>query len=184
MSYTFSTFHQQLDKLHAHVKKDIGTLRTGKASAQLLDEVLVDAYGAKMHVHELATISVADPTLLVISPWDKSVLGEIERAITAANLNLSAITDGTVVRVPVPALTQERRLEMVKLLHQKAETGRVMVRSLRSDAKRDIEDQKGETGVSEDDIERELEELEKLVTAGIAKVDEMVALKEKELTTI
>lgn len=184
MSYNFSQFHQQLEKLYAFVKKDIGTLRTGKASAQMLDEVLVDAYGSKMHIHELATISVSDPTLLVISPWDKTVIGDIERAITAANLNLNAITDGTIVRVPVPALTQERRQEMVKLLHQKAETSRVMLRSLRSDTKRAIEDQKDEAGVSEDDITRELEQLEKEVTAGIAKIDEMIAVKEKELTTI
>jgi ribosome recycling factor len=172
------------DKVLAHTQQEMAALRTGRANVGMLDEVLVEAYGSKMHLNEIGSISAPDPTLLVISPWDKSLIAAVEKAIQAANLNLNPVVDGEVVKVPVPSLTQERREEMIKILHQKAESGRVMMRSTRADVRRQIEDTKGDAGISEDDIEAGFEELDKVVTDYISKIDELVKHKETELTTI
>jgi len=179
-----SDYVPQFQQVFAHTQLELGTLRTGRASVQLLDGVLVEAYGTKLHLNEVATVSAPDATFLVVSPWDKSLVSAVEKAIQLANLNLSPVVDGEVVKVPVPSLTQERREEMIKVLHQKAESGRVMMRSTRSDVRRQIEDQKGEAGVSEDDIQAAFEELDRVSAEWIGKIDELVAHKEAELKTL
>ena len=184
MSHDFQQFELSITKVFEHLRAELAALRTGRASAQLLDSVKVDAYGSKMSVSEVASISVPDPTLLVIKPWDRSLIAAIEKAIAVANLNLSPIVDGEIIRVPVPALTHERRLEMVKLLGQKIEAGKVMVRNVRSETKHQIESQKGEEGVSEDDIERDLSSLEDKVQQHLDKIETLFTDKEKELLTI
>lgn len=184
MSHDFQQFEQNIAKVFEHLRAELGALRTGRASAQLLDPVKVDAYGSKMSVSEVASISVPDPTLIVIKPWDRSLIAAIEKAIAAANLNLNPIVDGEIIRVPVPALTRERRQEMVKLLSQKIEAGKVMVRNVRSETKHQIEAKKGEEGVSEDDIERDLDSLEDKVREQLDKIEAMSSEKEQELLTI
>ncbi|NCN45840.1 MAG: ribosome recycling factor [Candidatus Pacebacteria bacterium CG10_big_fil_rev_8_21_14_0_10_36_11] len=175
---------QQFTQAINHTEKEVSTLRTGRASVQMLDDVMVEAYGSMMHLNEVGNISAPDPTLLVISPWDKSLVGPIEKGVLAANLNLAAIVDGATVKVPVPPLTQERRQEMVKILHQKAESGKVMLRSVRSDVKDMIESQEGEAGVSEDDTKLSLKELEEVTKEYIEKIDLLVKNKEKELLSL
>lgn len=173
-------FQKTLD----HVLADVATLRTGKASVQILDPVMVEAYGGKMKINEVANVAAPDPTLLVITPWDKSLMGAIEKAVQISGLNLQPIIAGDIIRIPVPPLTEERRKEMVKLLQQKIESGKVMLRNVRSEAKREIEDLKGQAGVSEDDISREVEDLEKVFQGFIDKIDALAQAKEKDLMSI
>jgi len=173
-------FQKTLD----HILTDVATLRTGRASAQILDPVVVEAYGGRMKINELANLTVPDPTLIVINPWDKSLIGAIEKAIQSSGLNLQPIIASDLIRVPVPALTEERRKEMVKLLQQKIESGKVMLRNVRTDAKKAIESLKGEAGVSEDDITREIEELDKTCQKYIEKVEALAKDKETELMSI
>ena len=184
MSITSSDYQARFDTVTEHYAQDLSLIRTGRASAQMLDSVSVEAYGGKMRVAEVASVTVPDPTLIVISPWDKSLLSAIEKGIQVAGLNLNPIVDGQVIRLPVPSLTTERRQELVKLLQQKAESARVMVRTVRTEVKKEIEKQKGEPGVSEDHIEAELKELEDITKAMIEQVDAMTARKETELMTI
>lgn len=176
-----SSYQDKFEKVLAHAQSEFSTLRTGKASAQLLDGVFVEAYGANMAIHEVASVSAPDSQLLVVKPWDKSLLSAIEKGIQVAQLNLNPIVDGEIIRIVVPALTQERRQELVKILHQKAEETKVMIRSVRSDIRHDIEDQKGEAGVSEDDIKAEIEELDSTVKEYSDQLEEMTKQKETEL---
>ncbi len=184
MPYDFTSFHQSVLKALDHVKADVATLRTGRASAQLLDPVFVEAYGTRMKLVEVASIQATDPTMLVVTPWDKSLVEAVEKAIASADLNLSPSVDGSVIRVPVPALTEDKRKEMVKLLHKKIETGKVLLRTVRADSKSEIDAQKSMGGVSEDDIDRDLEALEKEFKKGSDQLDELADRKEKELMTI
>jgi ribosome recycling factor len=184
MAYDFNQFVVKADKTLDHIRNDISSLRTGRASAQMLDMVNVEAYGTQMKINELANVSVPDPTLLVISPWDKSVLGAIEKAINVSGLNLHPVVDGQIVRIAVPPLTEERRKEMVKLLFQKIESGRVMLRNVRGDVKKEIEKLKDTSGVSEDDIKADLEELDKRVKDYMDKIEKLSADKEADLMKV
>jgi ribosome recycling factor len=184
MSITRAQYEPKFDKAVEYYQQEISTLRTGRASVSLLDSVSVDAYGAKMKLNEVASTTVPDPTLIVISPWDKSLLGAIEKGIQNAQLNLSPIVDGQIIRVPVPALTQERRQELVKLLHQKAEGARVIVRNTRIEIKKEIEKQTDQPGVSEDDVAAELKTLEETTKEFIERIDSLTKSKEAELIKI
>ncbi len=184
MPYQFSLFTQRADKALDSIRNEIASLRTGRASVQLLDVVSVEAYGTKMKVNEVANISVPDPGLLVVSPWDKSLLSAIERAVSISGINLHPIVDGTVIRIVVPQLTEERRKELVKLLNQKIESGRVMMRNVRAETKKEIEQQKEQGGVSEDTIALELDTLEKKTKEYMTKIDTLELEKAKELMTV
>lgn len=184
MSYSFTLVVEKLDKALEHVRRDISTLRTGRASVQMLDPVVVEAYGARMRINEVASVQAPDPSLLVISPWDKSLLSAIERGIASAELNLNPVVDGDIIRIAVAPLTEETRKEMVKTLAKKIEAGKVMLRTIRTDAKKEIESQDGANDISEDDIAQDSEELEKYIKEYNVKLDEIFAAKEKDLMTI
>jgi ribosome recycling factor len=184
MAYQFSDFTQKLDKAIEHITQDLQSLRTGKASPQLLDPVQVEAYGTRMKVNELANVSAPDATLLVISPWDKSILHAIERAVSAAQLNLNPVVDGEIIRIVVPPLTEERRKEMVKTLYQKIEAGKKMLRTVRQDARKEVEAQKGTGGVSEDDIEADLTQLEDIFKKSMDTLDQLAQKKEADLMAV
>lgn len=184
MSYQFSQFTQKADKTVQHIQEDINTLRTGRASAQLLDIVDVEVYGSRMKVNELANISVPDPSLIVVSPWDKSILGSLEKAIAISPLNLHPVVDGQIIRIAVPALTEERRKEMVKILKQKIESGRILMRNVRADSRKDIEKMKDDAGVSEDMIKSDLEQLDIEVKKYMDLIEKMEQEKEKELMKV
>jgi len=179
-----SDYQDRFEKALAHLQKELSSLRTGRASVQLLDDVRVNAYGANMAIHEVANVSAPDAQLLTVKPWDKSLIAEIEKAIQVAQLNLSPVVDGEIIRIPVPPLTQERRQEMVKTLKQKVEEAKVMLRAIRSDLRRDIENQEGEAGISEDDIKLDLEELDSVVKDYTEQIDRISENKEKELLRI
>lgn len=184
MSITRQQYEEKFSKAQDHFSHEISSIRTGRASAQILDGVSVEAYGSRMKLNEVGTITVPDPTLIVISPWDKSLVGPIEKGIQQAQLNLNPIVDGQIVRVPVPPLTAERRQELVKQLHQKSESARVMVRTARTDIKKDIEKQENQPGVSEDDIAAEVKTLDEVTKEYIDQIDSMTKTKEQELTTL
>jgi ribosome recycling factor len=179
-----SSYLEKFEKTLSHTQEEFSTLRTGRASAQLLDSVSVEAYGSRMAIHEVASISTPDTQLLVIKPWDKSLLSNIEKAVQLAQLNLNPVVDGDIVRIAVPALTQERRQEMVKILRQKEEEAKVMFRNVRSDLRKTIERQEDEAGISEDDVKAEAQELDDTVKEYVGKLEEMTKKKEQELLNI
>lgn len=184
MPFDFTGLHQDTQKALDHIAHDINQLRTGRASAQMLDGVMVEAYGSRMKINEVASVSVPDPNMILVSPWDKGLLSSVEKAIGSAGLNLNPIVDGQTIRIVVPALTEDRRKEMVKMLHQKLEAGRVMLRSIRTDVKKEVDKQKGQPGISEDMIEADLENLETEVKKYMDKIDDLGKRKEQELMTI
>ncbi len=184
MPFQFSVFNELATKAIEYIKKDLATLRTGKATTQILDPIRVDVYGSVMKITELANVSAPDANLLVIKPWDTSILTNIEKAVAASGLNLNPVVDGDIIRIAIAPLTEERRKEMVKLLYQKVENGRVMIRSIRADVKQDIENQDGEANVSEDDVRDDLKELDKLTQLKISEIDQLAKNKETELMTI
>lgn len=184
MSFSFAPYKDKFQKTVEYVQDDLRSLRTGKATPQLLDTVRVEAYGAQMSLNEVSQVTAPDPTLLVVTPWDKNILESVEKAIASAQLNLNPVVDGDIIRIAVPPLTEERRMEMVKILHQKVEAGKKMLRNVRIDAKKDIEKLKGSDGVSEDDIAADLDELETIFKSYLEQLDEIVTKKEQELTTI
>lgn len=184
MAFDFSDFHQQATKALEHITQDINQLRTGKASSQILDSIQVEAYGTHMKVNEVANVTVPDSNMILVAPWDKSLIGAIEKAINSGGLNLNAVVDGTILRILVPALTEERRKDMVKLLNQKIEGGRVIIRSVRTDTKKDIDKQEGQPGISEDAIETELLELDALVKEYLDKLNDIGERKAQDLMTL
>ncbi|MCA9372649.1 ribosome recycling factor [Candidatus Woesebacteria bacterium] len=184
MSDALHSFQQLSQKAFEHVQQEVRTLRTGRASADILDPVRVEAYGSSMRLVEVASVTAPDATLLVVSPWDKSLVGAVEKAIASAGLNLNPVVEGQIIRIAVPPLTQERRQEMVKLLHQKVEAGRATLRTIRTDTKQEIENQKGAAGVSEDDIESELSQLDEAVKTSLARLEELQTQKETELLRV
>jgi len=184
MAYNFSDFTLKMQKAISHISSDLQTLRTGKATPQLLDPVHVEAYGTKMKLNEVSNVSAPDATLLVVTPWDKSILVQIEKAISTAQLNLNPVVDGDIIRIVVPPLTEERRKEMVKVLHQKSEEGKKMLRTIRQDTKKDIDSSAGEDGISEDDVMADLDQLETQFKKYLDELDQMTAKKEADLMKV
>lgn len=174
----------RLDQTIEVVKKDLSSVRTGRAKPSLVEDVKVEAYGTIMTIKELATISAPDTTLIVIAPWDKGLVSAISSGIQKSGLNIQPIVDGDTVKISIPALTEERRLELVKLVHSKLESAKVMIRGVRTEIKEEIEAQEGEAGISEDSIKLWLESMQKTVDQYMLKIDELGKEKEKELMTL
>lgn len=166
------------------MRREFAGVRTGKATPALLDTVRVEAYGSKLPVNQVGTITTPEPGLIVVQPWDKSLIGAIERAIRTADLGLNPSNDGNLIRIPIPPLNEERRREYVRLLHKLAEEGRVSVRHARRLAREDIRRRAKEGEISEDDARRQEEELEKLTHEYVGKIDEALERKEKEIMEV
>lgn len=166
------------------VRKDLSTVRTGRAKPSLVEDVKVEAYGTLMAIKELATISAPDTTLIVISPWDKGMVAAISSGIQKSGLNIQPIVDGDTVKISIPALTQERREELVKLVHQKLEAAKIMIRQIRTEIKEEIEAQEGEAGISEDSIKMWLTSMQKSIDEYMMKIDQLGKDKEQELMTL
>lgn len=166
------------------LRREFATVRTGKATPALLDTVKVEAYGSKMPLNQVASVHTPDATLLVVQPFDKSLLGEIEKGIQVADLGLNPSNDGNVVRVPIPPLTEERRKEFVKLLHKMAEEAKVSVRHARKTARDDIQQRMKDHEVGEDDGHRQLDEVEKVTHEFTDQIDELLKRKEHEVMAI
>ena len=181
---TVEQARQRMDEALEAMRREFASVRTGKATPALLDTVKVDAYGAKMHVNQVATIHTPEPSLLIIQPFDKSLMGAVERSIRTADLGLNPSNDGNVIRVPVPALTEERRKEYVKLLHKMAEEGRVSIRHARRTTREELHEKVKEHEIAEDDAHKREEQLEKLTHEYQAKIDELLKHKEAEVMAV
>ena len=168
----------------AVLKTELSGLRTGRASAHLLDPVMVDAYGAQMPLNQVATVSVPEPRMISVNVWDRSLVHPVEKAIVNSNLRLSPATEGQTIRLRIPELNEERRKELVKLAHKYAETARVAVRHVRRDAMDVIKKLEKDHKISKDDHERFSTEVQKATDGGIAEIDHMLAAKEKEILTV
>ncbi|MFZ5900559.1 ribosome recycling factor [Desulforudis sp. 1088] len=166
------------------LKKDFASLRAGRATPALLDKIAVDYYGTPTPINQLASISVPEPRLLIIQPWDKSAIGAIERAILKSDLGITPANDGNVIRLTVPQLTQERRQELVKLIKKRAEEGRVAVRNLRRDVLEQLKAKQKNGEISEDDLKRSQDEVQKLTDRYIKEIDSLLAAKEKEIMEV
>jgi ribosome recycling factor len=166
------------------LKTELSGLRTGRASAHLLDPVMVDAYGAEMPLNQVATTSVPEPRLISVNVWDRSLVHAVEKAIVNSNLGLSPATEGQTIRLRIPELNEERRKELVKLAHKYAETARVAVRHVRRDAMEVLKKLEKDHKVSKDDHDRFSAEVQKATDNGIADIDHLLAAKEKEILTV
>ncbi len=175
---------ERMDAAIEAVQREFASIRTGKASPALLDTVRVDAYGSRLPMNQVATVSTPEPSLLLVQPFDRSLLSEIERGIMQAGLGLNPGNDGSVIRIPIPPLNEERRKEYVRLLSHTAEEGRVSIRHARREGNEAVKELKKEGELSEDDARREEGEIQKLTDQYIARIDEMMAVKEKEIMTV
>jgi ribosome recycling factor len=174
----------RMEKAVDDFRKDLATLRTGRANASLLDSIRVDYHGTPMPVNQLGTVTVPDATMIVVSPWDPTAVPLIDKAIRTSDLGLNPTNDGKVVRVPIPSLTEDRRKDIVKQLHKVLENHRTAVRNIRRDLKEAIEKLEKDKKISEDEKKRALDELEKLSHAETKKIEDLSATKEKEIMSI
>jgi len=177
----FGEVKKRMDGQIDHVKRELGGVRTGRASVTILDSVHVEAYGSPMPLNQVASLSIPEPTLIVAQPFDPSLMATIEKAIRTANLGLNPTNDGKVVRIPLPALTEERRKEMSKLVHKYAEEGRNGIRQVRREANDRLKKLLKDHKISEDDERRGLDEVQKITDQHIAMIDDLQRKKDGEL---
>src|SRR5437763_15255995 len=174
----------RMEKAVDDFRKELATLRTGRANASLLDSVRIDYHGTLMPVNQVGTVTVPDATMIVVSPWEPSVVPLIDKAIRTSELGLNPTNDGKVVRVPMPSPTEERRKEIVKHLHKVLENHRTAVRNIRRDIKEAIDKLEKDKKISQDEHKRTSEELEKLTHSETKKIEDLSASKEKEILEI
>ncbi len=174
----------RMEKAVEDFRKELAGVRTGRASVTLLDHIRVDYHGTQMPVNQLGSLSVPDPMMIVISPWDPGAVPLIDKAIRTSDLGLNPTNDGKVVRVPIPPLTEDRRKDMVKHLHKMLENHRTAVRNIRRDIKEAIEKLEKEKKISEDERKRSVEELEKLTHSETKKIEDLCAVKEREILEV
>jgi ribosome recycling factor len=170
-----------MQKAVERLRKELARIRAGRANPAVLDEVRVDSYGTQMPLKQVATVSVADARLLVVKPYDRNTIAAIERSINNANLGLNPSNDGVVVRVPVPALTEERRKDLVKQAHDHAEDAKIAIRQSRRDANDMLKQGEKDKEIGEDELKRGLDEIQKITDAETKIVDDLVAKKESEI---
>ena len=163
---------------------EFASVRTGRASTALLDRVTVDAYGSPMPLNQLATIHAPEPRLLTVQPYDRGIMGAVEKAIMESDLGLTPSNDGQMIRLPIPQLTEERRKELVRLVHKMAEEARVAVRNVRRDVLNDLKRSEKEGELSRDELSRAQDEVQKLTDAEVAAIDELMARKEAEILEV
>jgi ribosome recycling factor len=175
---------EKMAKATAHLQGEFGGIRTGRATPVLVEKLRVDYYGSEVPLQQLAGFSVPEPRLLVVSPYDKSAIKAIEKAIQASDLGITPSNDGQVIRLGFPQLTAERRKDLVKVVKHRAEEARVAVRNVRRSARHDLEAFEKDGELSQDDLERAEKELEKLTHEFVAEIDQMLAHKEQELLEV
>lgn len=166
------------------LRKEYSTLRAGRANPSILDKIQVDYYGTPTPLNQMANISAPEPRLLTIQPWDKSIVPAIEKAILKSDLGLNPSSDGSVIRIVIPQLTQERRQELVKVVHKKAEETRVSIRNVRRDVNDKIKSLEKAKTVSEDEAKKGLDEIQKITDKYIKEVDQVMDAKEKEIMEV
>lgn len=172
---------KRMDSAIDHVRKELAGLRSGRASVSILDPVHVEAYGTQMPLNQVANLSVPEPALIIAQPFDPSLLGPIDKAIQKANLGLNPASDGKVLRIPIPPLTEERRKEMSRLVHKYTEEARNAIRQVRRDANDRLKKLLKDHKISEDDERRALEDVQKVTDAHVTMIDDMQKKKDQEL---
>jgi ribosome recycling factor len=177
----FGEVKTRMDGAIERVRRDMASVRTGRATVSLLDGIQVEAYGARMPINQVATLSVPEPAMIVAQPFDPSLMGAIEKAIRASDLGLNPANDGKVVRVPIPALTEDRRKELSRHVHKQAEEGRNVVRQARRDANERLKKLLKEHKISEDDERKGLDQVQKITDEHVRLIDELQKKKDQEL---
>jgi ribosome recycling factor len=180
----FNDLHRRMDGAIAAFKHDLASLRTGRASSNLLDPVQVPAYGTTMPLNQLATVTVPEPRMISVAVWDKSVVGAVDRAIREANLGFNPILDGVTLRIPLPELNEQRRKELVKIAHQYAEQARVAARHVRRDGMDHLKKAEKDKTISEDDLRVQSDRVQKMTDETISAIDLMLSEKEAEIMQV
>ncbi len=175
---------ERMKKAVENTRAEFARIRTGKATPALLDAVRVNYFGSSVPIKQVASISTPEARLITIQPWDRKMIGEIEKAILKSDLGLNPINDGTLIRLPIPALTEERRKDLVRLCHKLAEEGRIAIRNIRRDANEHLRKAEKEHEISEDEMHWGLEEIQKLTDTYIQRIDELLKKKEAEVMEV
>lgn len=180
----YSSHEERMKKAIEALRKELASLRAGRATSVLLDKVFVDYYGTPTPINQVANIAVPEPRMITIQPWEKSMVAQVEKAIMKSDLGLTPNSDGVVIRLMIPQLTQQRRTELVKMVHKKAEDSRVAVRNLRRDANDTIKKIEKDKLISEDETKKAQEDIQKLTDRYIKEIDRIMAGKEKEIMEV
>ena len=175
---------ERMEKAIDVLKKDFASIRTGRASLSLLDGITVDYYGTQTPLNQVAALSVPEPRTIAIQPWEQRIIPDIEKAILRSDLGLTPTNDGKTIRINIPPLTEERRKQLVKVVRKRAEEARVAIRNIRRDLNEDLKKMEKNKEVSEDELKRDLEEVQKITDEYIKKVDEVLEVKEKEIMEV
>lgn len=179
-----SNAKSKMEKAISAYTRELATVRAGRANASLLDKVFVDYYGAPTPINQLAGVSVPEARLLVIQPYDKTILGEIEKAILKSDLGLNPTNDGLVIRIAIPALTEERRKELVKVVKKEAEEAKIAIRNIRRDGNEDLKKLEKAGEITEDDLRGYSDDIQKITDQNISKIDDITKDKEKEILEV
>jgi ribosome recycling factor len=175
---------QRMESAIEALRREFASVRTGKANPALLDSVRVDAYGSILPLNQVGTVSAPEARMLIVQPWDKTLIKAIEKGLRESDLGLNPSNDGSVIRIPIPALTEERRREYVRMLHKLTEEARVAVRNVRRDANDEVKHRQKDEGLSEDDVRREQTDVQKLTDQYIARIEELMKHKEAEIMEV
>ena len=175
---------EKMEKAIESLKKDYGSIRTGRASLALLDGITVDYYGTQTPLNQVAALSVPDPKTIAIQPWEQKLIGDIEKAIMRSDLDLTPTNDGKLIRINIPPLTEERRKQLVKLVKKRAEECRVSVRNIRRDINEELKKIEKDEHVSEDETKKSLDDVQKITDSYVKKVEEVLDHKEKEIMEV
>lgn len=181
---TLQKARQRMDGAIEALRREFAGVRTGKASPALLDTIRVEAYGSMLPLNQVGTVSAPEARMLVVQPWDKTLIKATEKALRESDLGFNPSNDGAVIRIPIPPLTEERRKEYVKLLHKLTEEARVAVRNVRREANDEVKNHQKDEGLSEDDVRREQTEVQKLTDQYIARIEELMKHKEAEIMEV
>lgn len=184
MSHSHKTLEERIEKSISVLKEDLNTVRAGRANPALLDKVMVEYYGSPTPLKNLSNISVPDPRTLMISPFDASSIGEIEKAINVAGIGITPTNDGKCIRLVIPQLTEERRKDLTKTTKKMGEDAKVAIRNLRRDANEHLKKAQKDGEMTEDDLKKDLDKVQKTVEAAVKKIDEIIAAKDKEILEV
>jgi ribosome recycling factor len=175
---------EKMNKTLRSLQGDLNKVRTGRASLALFDDIRVDYYGTPTPLKQAATLSVPESRLIIIQPWDPHMIGEIEKAILKSELGVTPTSDGKVIRITIPRLTEERRKELVKIVKKMGEQGKIAIRNIRRDANEDLKELEGEKLISKDELHQNMEKVQKITDSFIRKIDEALSAKEKEILEV
>ena len=180
----YQDMEKKMEKTIESLGRDLATIRTGRASLAILDGITVDNYGTQSPLNQVATLSIPESRLIVIQPWDPTGIKEIEKSIMRSDLGVTPTNDGKVIRIPIPPLTEERRIQLVKVVKRNGEDGKVAIRNIRRDSISDAKEFEKEKAISEDELHRAQDEIQKITDRYIQKVDELIEKKEKEVLEV